>query len=185
MLPAGLFTVRMPLATVQFAAAEWSLSWSWAETHSSRFLPSNRMMASEGAAPQVAPGVTTLGSGCQTSVSSGLGAGLDSGCWARGVAARVRNRSRVVVRVRMGGEGYTRGRGMRREGERSRSPFARKTGERFRLSTVSSGKEPFPQLSVKLLLVDSLKHRFDHLLRNQGQIFGGASGGCSRVRQQA
>ena len=37
------------------------------------------MIASEGAAPQVAPGVTTLGSGCQTSVSSGLGAGLDGG----------------------------------------------------------------------------------------------------------
>jgi len=69
------------------------------------------MMASEGAAAQVEPGVTTLGSGVQTSVSSGLGAGLGSGFCASAVAARVTNRSRVVVRVRMVGEGYTRGRG--------------------------------------------------------------------------
>src|SRR5450432_1349272 len=101
MLPASLLTVTMAAATVHLAGAERS----WAETHSSRFLPSKRMMASEGAAVGVAPGVTTLGSGCQTSVSSGLGAG----CWARAVAARVRNRGRVMVRLRMVGEGYTRG----------------------------------------------------------------------------
>src|SRR5271170_6268895 len=102
MLPASLLTVTMPSATVHLAGAERSC----AETHSSRFLPSNRMMASDGAAAQVAPGVTTLGSGVQTSVSSGLGAGFGSGCWARAAAARVTKRSRVVVRVRMVGEGY-------------------------------------------------------------------------------
>jgi len=48
---------------------------SCAETHSSRFLPSKRMMASEGGAPLVAPGVTTGGTGSQTSVSCGLAAG--------------------------------------------------------------------------------------------------------------
>src|ERR1700685_2444134 len=109
MLPAGLSTVRMPEATVHLAGAARAC----ADTHSSRFLPSKRIMASEGAALQVAPGVTTLGSGVQTSVSSGLGAGLVSGCCASAVAARVRNRSRVVVRVRMVGEGYTQGREMR------------------------------------------------------------------------
>src|SRR5580700_9238002 len=65
----------MPLATIHFAGAERSC----ADTHSSRFLPSNKMIASEGGAAQVAPGVTTFGSGCQTSVSSGLA--VD--CWAR------------------------------------------------------------------------------------------------------
>src|SRR5580658_3242513 len=100
MLPACLFTVRMPSATVHLAGAERSC----AETHSSRLLPSKRMMASEGAAVGVAPGVTTLGSGCQTSVSSGLGAGLASGCWASAVAARVTNKSRAVVRLRIVGE---------------------------------------------------------------------------------
>src|SRR5258708_39557621 len=101
MLPASLLTVTMPAATVHLAGAEWSC----AETHSSRFLPSNRMMASEGAAVGVAPGVTTLGSGFQTSVSSGLGAGCWADCCAMvAVAARVTNRSRAVVRVRMVGE---------------------------------------------------------------------------------
>src|SRR5271156_4095226 len=107
MLPESLLTVTMPWATLHLAGAERSLSLSWAETHSSRFLPSKRMMASEGAAVGVAPGVTTLGSGCQTSVSSGLGAGLVSGCWASAVAARVTNRRRAVVRLRMVGKGYT------------------------------------------------------------------------------
>src|SRR5579875_3173796 len=37
-------------------------------------MPSKRMMASDGGAPQVAPGVTTGGTGSQTSVSSGFGA---------------------------------------------------------------------------------------------------------------
>ena len=70
----ALFTVTTLLATTHFAGAERSC----ADTHSSRFLPSNKIIASEGGAPQVAPGITTLGSGCQTSVSSGLA--VD--CWA-------------------------------------------------------------------------------------------------------
>ena len=44
MLPADLFTVITPSATVHFAG-----DLSFVETHSSRFLPSNRMIASEGA----------------------------------------------------------------------------------------------------------------------------------------
>src|ERR1700685_1921079 len=93
MLPASLLTVTMPAATVHLAGAVRS----WAETHSSRFLPSKRMMASEGAAVGVAPGGTTLGSGCQTSVSSGLGAG----CWAKRVEARSEIASRDRNWVRM------------------------------------------------------------------------------------
>jgi hypothetical protein len=47
-------------------------------------------MASEGAAPQVDPGVTILGTGVQTSVSSGFGlseSGL-SGVWALRAAVK-------------------------------------------------------------------------------------------------
>src|SRR5215831_8246834 len=73
MLPVLLATVRMPSATFHFAGWERS----WAETHSSRFFPAKRMMASEGGLPHSGAGVTTLGSGCQTSVSSGLA--VD--CW--------------------------------------------------------------------------------------------------------
>src|SRR6185437_15917217 len=68
MFPPALFTVSTPSATVHFAA-----DLSRTDTHSSRFLPSNSTIASEGAAVQVAPGVTTFGTGCQTSVSSGFG----------------------------------------------------------------------------------------------------------------
>src|SRR5271166_5065118 len=68
MLPADLATVITPSATVHCAG-----DLSFADTHSSRFFPSKRTMASEGGAPQVAPGVTTFGSGSQTSVSAGLG----------------------------------------------------------------------------------------------------------------
>ena len=68
MLPAFLLTVMTPSATVQPAG-----DLSRVDTHSSRFLPSKRTMASDGAAPGVAAGVTTLGSGFHTSVSSGLG----------------------------------------------------------------------------------------------------------------
>src|SRR5450432_2189758 len=93
MLPASLLTVTMAAATVHLAGAQRS----WAETHSSRFLPSKRMMASEGAAVGVAPGVTTLGSGCQTSVSSGLGAG----CWAKSATERSGSASRDRNWVRM------------------------------------------------------------------------------------
>src|SRR5947209_14948064 len=38
------------------------------------------MRASEGGAELLAPGVTTFGTGCQTSVSSGFGALLDPAC---------------------------------------------------------------------------------------------------------
>src|SRR5450755_4883786 len=75
MLPADLATVITPSATVHCAG-----DLSFADTHSSRFFPSNKMMASEGGAPQVAPGVTTLGSGDQTSVSAGLGPGEEAAC---------------------------------------------------------------------------------------------------------
>src|SRR5208337_4416675 len=66
--PLALLTVTMPSWTIH-----WAGEWSCAETHSSRFFPSKRMMASEGGAPH-SPGVTTAGSGDQTSVSSGFGA---------------------------------------------------------------------------------------------------------------
>src|SRR5450755_91112 len=75
MLPADLATVITPSATVHCAG-----DLSFADTHSSRFFPSNKMMASEGGAPQVASGVTTLGSGDQTSVSAGLGPGEEAAC---------------------------------------------------------------------------------------------------------
>src|SRR5215467_4003554 len=68
MFPAPLFTVMTPSATVHFAGADRSC----ADTHSSRFFPSNRMIASDGGAPHSAPGVTAFGSGCHTSVSSGF-----------------------------------------------------------------------------------------------------------------
>src|SRR5689334_20361142 len=67
MLPAFLSTVRMPSATVH-AAGDLSLTL----THWSRFLPSKSTIASDGGAALVAPGVTTFGTGSQTSVSSGL-----------------------------------------------------------------------------------------------------------------
>src|SRR5579875_290148 len=70
MFPAALLTVRTPSATVHLAG-----DLSLAETHSSRLLPSNSTIASEGGAPQVTPGVTTLGTGSHTSVSSALGFG--------------------------------------------------------------------------------------------------------------
>src|ERR1017187_1700476 len=87
MLPADLATDITPSATVHCAG-----DLSFADTHSSRFFPSNRMMASEGGAPQVAPGDTIFGSGSQTSVSAGLGPGkgaawdgdcAEAGDWAK------------------------------------------------------------------------------------------------------
>ena len=45
----------------------------FADTHSSRLRPSNNTMASDGGALFAAPGVTTFGTGDQTSVSSGRG----------------------------------------------------------------------------------------------------------------
>src|SRR3974390_2337157 len=75
MLPAAFLTVMTPSATVHCAG-----DLSCADTHSSRFLPSKRTRASDGGAPHVAPGVTTFGSGAQTSVSSGLGPGDGAAC---------------------------------------------------------------------------------------------------------
>src|SRR4051794_17861181 len=69
MLPDFLLTVTMPSWTVH-----WAGDLSLTVIHWSRLWPSKRMMASEGGAGKAAgPGVTTLGMGCQTSVSSGLG----------------------------------------------------------------------------------------------------------------
>src|SRR5664279_2126946 len=78
MLPCVLLTVIIPSATIHCAGAL-----SWTDTHSSIFLPSNRMIASEGGAAEVAPGVTTFGTGSQISVSSGL----DVACVAAGAPA--------------------------------------------------------------------------------------------------
>src|SRR5664279_2975842 len=75
MLPADFATDITPSATIH-CAGDLSL----ADTHSSTFFPSQRMMASDGGAPQLAPGVTTFGSGSQTSVSAGLGAGDEAVC---------------------------------------------------------------------------------------------------------
>src|ERR1700689_3506804 len=83
MFPPVLFTVITPSATSHFAG-----DLSLFVTHSSRFLPSNSTIASEGAAPQVAPGVTTAGTGSQISVSSGFG--LAGDCAKRGAATAIR-----------------------------------------------------------------------------------------------
>src|SRR5687767_7529592 len=85
MLPAGLFTVITPSATVHFAG-----DLSLVATHSSRFFPSNRMMASAGAVQVLVPGATTFGTGSQTSVSSGRGfcVAVDGACCAaRGIVS--------------------------------------------------------------------------------------------------
>src|SRR5580658_10036389 len=86
--PCALLTVRIPLATTH-----WAGVWSWADTHSSWFLPSNRTMASEGGAESVAPGVTIGGTGVQTSVSSDSGL---AGC----CAARAAERETRAARAR-------------------------------------------------------------------------------------
>src|SRR5215472_12560854 len=99
MLPVLLATVTMPSET--FHLAGWARS--WAETHSSRFFPSKRTIASEGGLPHSTAGVTTLGSGVQTSVSSGLG------CWEWSLAAMVRTQAIVrnlETRVRIMPRGY-------------------------------------------------------------------------------
>src|SRR6185295_13970584 len=77
MFPAGLLTVITPSATVHFAG-----DLSLVATHSSRFLPSNRTMASAGALHELVPGATTLGTGSQTSVSSGRGFCVEGACCA-------------------------------------------------------------------------------------------------------
>src|SRR5687767_13512909 len=68
MLPVPFFTVNIPSATVHSAV----LAVSRESTHWFRFDPLKRTMASEGMASVVVPGVTTLGTGCHCSVSSGL-----------------------------------------------------------------------------------------------------------------
>src|ERR1700719_5372558 len=83
MFPPDLFTVITPSATSHLAGAL-----SRFVTHSSRFFPSKSTIASEGAAPHVAPGVTTLGTGSQISVSSGFG--LAGDCAKRGTVTAIR-----------------------------------------------------------------------------------------------
>src|SRR5215217_5985210 len=68
MLPTFLLTVMTPLATVHCAG-----DLSFVPTHSFKLEPSNRTMASDGGAASVAAGVTTFGTGSQTSVSCGVG----------------------------------------------------------------------------------------------------------------
>ncbi len=79
----------MPLATVQFAG-----EWSCAMTHWFRSLPLKRMIASEGGALSVAPGVTTGGTGCQTSVSSGFA--VVACCAAASAAQQARTRVAIA-----------------------------------------------------------------------------------------
>src|ERR1035438_9711074 len=69
MFPSALFTVITPSATIHLAG-----DLSRFETHSSKFLPSNSTIASDGGAEQLAPGVTTFGTGSQISVSAGFSA---------------------------------------------------------------------------------------------------------------
>src|SRR5579883_1151795 len=66
--PGALLTTMTPSRTSQRAG-----DWSCAETHSLRSLPLKRTIASDGAAPTVAPGVTTGGTGIHNSVSFGFG----------------------------------------------------------------------------------------------------------------
>ena len=91
MSPAALFTVRMPPATVQLAE-----DLSRTDCHSSRFLPSEQHdgVGTCGAS-LVTPGVTTSGTGSQTSVSSGFGccAGKDAAATSNG---REREPSRML-----------------------------------------------------------------------------------------
>jgi hypothetical protein len=68
MSPAALFTVTTPSLTIHLAG-----DLSFADTHSSRFLPLNKMIASDGGVVQSLPGVTTAGVGDHISVSSGFG----------------------------------------------------------------------------------------------------------------
>src|SRR5438477_11692623 len=100
MFPAFLLTVSTPSATIHCAG-----DLSCTHTHWSRFLPSNNIIASEEAAPLAAPGLTTFGTGCQTSVSSGFALFSDVGaCCAKARLPRsivnaknTENRLRIVV----------------------------------------------------------------------------------------
>src|SRR5258708_20710802 len=93
MLPACLPTGTTPAATIHFAG-----DLSLVETHWSKVLPSKRTIASEGAAADAAPGVTTAGVGDHCSVSCGFGTALGAepvgGCWA--IAHGVPSRSRLA-----------------------------------------------------------------------------------------
>src|SRR5688572_20845977 len=117
MFPEGLLTVMMPSAT-----AHWAGDLSFVDTHSSRFLPSNRTTASAGAVVVLVPGATTFGTGSQTSVSCGRGFWVVGAacCAARGSvnAARIgkaRNREeRVRIRPRIVTRAAVRGSGARR-----------------------------------------------------------------------
>src|ERR1700723_140705 len=112
MLPSPLLTVITPSATVHLAG-----DWSRTESHSSIFLPSKRTIASEGGAPQVAPGVTTAGTGSQISVSSGFG--LAGDCAKRGVVTAIRaaDTTKLENGMRIIRRKYTQ---LRRSGERRR-----------------------------------------------------------------
>ena len=79
MFPDVLLTVMTPSATVH-CAGDLSL----VDTHSLRFLPSNRTIASAGGVVVLVPGATTFGTGSQTSVSCGRGfwVAVDGACWA-------------------------------------------------------------------------------------------------------
>src|SRR5436305_13633103 len=79
--PFSLLTVSTPSATGHLAG-----DLSRLDTHSSRFLPSNSTIASDGGAVLLAPGVTSFGIGSHTSVSSGL-APVAGRPWACGAAA--------------------------------------------------------------------------------------------------
>src|SRR6188508_1099846 len=68
MFPDFLLTVKTPSATVHSAG-----DLSFVDTHSLRFFPSKRRMASAGGVVVLVPGATTFGTGSQTSVSSGRG----------------------------------------------------------------------------------------------------------------
>src|SRR5262249_13282414 len=82
--PGALLTVITPSATIQRAGEA-----SWADAHSSRLRPSNSTIASDGGAMPT-PGVTTLGTGSQSSVSCGFG------CAASVAAARIVSANRFV-----------------------------------------------------------------------------------------
>src|ERR1700720_2157955 len=75
MLPADLLTLRTLCDTIHRARDP-----SLLDTHSSRLVPSNNLIASDGGAAFVIPGVTTTGTGCHTSVSAGFGEPETSVC---------------------------------------------------------------------------------------------------------
>jgi hypothetical protein len=84
MLPVFLSTVMTPSSTRQ-RAGPVGPSWP-TDTHSSRLRPSKSTIASDGGARlTTGPGVTTFGTGCHTSVSSGRPPGAPA---ARGVEER-------------------------------------------------------------------------------------------------